>query len=67
LLLRPGRLERLVFAEPPNCPPRLQRTAGKSVPMNTDVTAMRLSIDAAGVTAEDVAKPTKSSGGQRIC
>lgn len=82
-LLRPGRLERLVFVEPPDAEARAQilKTAGKSVPLADDVdletlageldgysaadcvallreaalTAMRRSIDAADVTADDVA------------
>ena len=83
-LLRPGRLEKLVFVEPPDAEARREilRTAGKSVPLAEDVdldaladeldgysaadcvallreaalTAMRRSIDAADVTAADVAK-----------
>jgi transitional endoplasmic reticulum ATPase len=83
-LLRPGRLERLVFVEPPDAEARREilRTAGKSIPLSDDVdldaladdldgysaadcvallreaalTAMRRSIDAADVTAADVAK-----------
>src|SRR6476661_7251223 len=83
-LLRPGRLEKLVFVEPPDADARREilRTAGKSVPLADDVdldalageiegysaadcvallreaalTAMRRSIDAADVTAADVAK-----------
>ena len=83
-LLRPGRLEKLVFVEPPDADARrdILRTAGKSVPLSDDVnldaladdldgysaadcvallreaalTAMRRSIDAADVTAADVAK-----------
>ena len=83
-LLRPGRLERLVFVEPPDTEARREilRTAGKSIPLAGDVdldalageldgysaadcvallreaalTAMRRSIDAADVTAADVAK-----------
>ncbi|MBX9920025.1 MAG: AAA family ATPase, partial [Mycolicibacterium frederiksbergense] len=83
-LLRPGRLEKLVFVEPPDAQARkdILRTAGKSIPLAGDVdldalaedldgysaadcvallreaalTAMRRSIDAADVTAEDVAK-----------
>jgi len=83
-LLRPGRLEKLVFVEPPDAEARREilRTAGKSVPLADDVdldalaeqlegysaadcvallresalTAMRRSIDAAAVTAADVAK-----------
>jgi transitional endoplasmic reticulum ATPase len=82
-LLRPGRLERLVFVEPPDAEARREilRTAGKSVPLSNDVdldalaveltgysgadcvallreaalTAMRRSIDAADVTAADIA------------
>lgn len=82
-LLRPGRLEKLVFVEPPDAQARkdILRTSGKSVPLAADVdldalaedldgysaadcvallreaalTAMRRSIDAADVTAEDVA------------
>jgi transitional endoplasmic reticulum ATPase len=82
-LLRPGRLERLVFVEPPDAAARREilRTAGKSIPLADDVdldamadqldgysaadcvallreaalTAMRRSIDAADVTAADVA------------
>jgi len=82
-LLRPGRLERLVFVEPPDAEARYQilKTAGKSVPLSDEVdlrslaadldgysaadcvallresalTAMRRSIDAADVTAADVA------------
>ncbi|MCT7658610.1 AAA family ATPase [Mycobacterium deserti] len=82
-LLRPGRLEKLVFVEPPDAEARREilRTAGKSVPLADDVdldalagdldgysaadcvallreaalTAMRRSIDAADVTAADVA------------
>jgi transitional endoplasmic reticulum ATPase len=83
-LLRPGRLEKLVFVEPPDAEARREilRTAGKSIPLSDDVdldalageldgysaadcvallreaalTAMRRSIDAADVTAADVAK-----------
>jgi len=82
-LLRPGRLERLVFVEAPDADARYEilKTAAKSVPLSEDVdlkavaadldgysaadcvallresalTAMRRSIDAADVTAEDVA------------
>ena len=82
-LLRPGRLEKLVFVEPPDAEARREilRTAGKSIPLAGDVdldalageldgysaadcvallreaalTAMRRSIDAADVTAADVA------------
>ncbi|MGV0872283.1 AAA family ATPase [Mycolicibacterium sp. XJ879] len=87
-LLRPGRLEKLVFVEPPDAEARREilRTAGKSVPLADDVdldavaqeldgysaadcvallresalTAMRRSIDAADVTAADVAKASEA-------
>jgi transitional endoplasmic reticulum ATPase len=83
-LLRPGRLEKLVFVEPPDADARREilRTAGKSIPLSADVnldalageldgysaadcvallreaalTAMRRSIDATDVTADDVQK-----------
>jgi SpoVK/Ycf46/Vps4 family AAA+-type ATPase len=81
-LLRPGRLEKLVFVEPPDAQGRLEilRTAGKSVPLHgvdlgalaadldgysaadcvallreAALTAMRCSIDAAEITAADIA------------
>jgi transitional endoplasmic reticulum ATPase len=87
-LLRPGRLERLVFVEPPGAAARREivRTAGKSIPLSADVdldevaaeldgysaadcvallreaalTAMRRSIDAADVTAADLAAARKT-------
>jgi transitional endoplasmic reticulum ATPase len=87
-LLRPGRLERLVFIEPPDAAARgeILRTAGKSIPLSDDVdldevaagldgysavdcvallreaalTAMRRSIDAADVTAADLAAARKA-------
>lgn len=83
-LLRPGRLEKLVFVPPPDADARraILATSGKSIPLSDDVnldaladelegysaadcvallreaalTAMRRSIDAADVTADDVAK-----------
>lgn len=83
-LLRPGRLERLVFVPPPDAEARadILRAAGRSVPLAHDVdlsalaadldgysaadcaallresalTAMRRDIDAAEVTADDVAR-----------
>ncbi|HEU0191461.1 MAG TPA: AAA family ATPase [Mycobacterium sp.] len=83
-LLRPGRLEKLVFVEPPDADARrdILRIAGKSVPLHSDVaidqlaaeldgysaadcvallreaalTAMRRSVDAADVTAADIAE-----------
>ncbi|MGD9618837.1 MAG: AAA family ATPase [Mycolicibacterium sp.] len=86
-LLRPGRLEKLVFVEPPDAEARAQilRAAAKSVPLVSEgpqavdldalageldgysaadcvallreaaLTAMRRSIDAADVTADDIA------------
>ncbi|MGE2726447.1 AAA family ATPase [Mycolicibacterium pulveris] len=91
-LLRPGRLEKLVFVEPPDAEARREilRTAGKSIPLASEgdqavdldaladeldgysaadcvallresaLTAMRRSIDAADVTAADVAKARES-------
>ncbi|MBO0864981.1 MAG: AAA family ATPase [Mycobacterium sp.] len=87
-LLRPGRLEKLVFVEPPDAAARREilRTAGKSIPLSADVdlddlaagldgysaadcvallreaalTAMRRSIDAADVTAADLAAARKT-------
>jgi transitional endoplasmic reticulum ATPase len=87
-LLRPGRLERLVFVEPPDAAARAEilRTAGKSMPLSDDVdldevaagldgysaadcvallreaalTAMRRSIDATAVTADDLAAARKA-------
>jgi transitional endoplasmic reticulum ATPase len=87
-LLRPGRLERLVFVEPPDAAARREilRTAGRSIPLSADVdldevaagldgysaadcvallreaalTAMRRSIDAADVTAADLAAARKT-------
>jgi transitional endoplasmic reticulum ATPase len=82
-LLRPGRLEKLVFVEPPDAAARrdILRAAGRSIPLAADVdldaeaaaldgysaadcvallreaalAAMRRSIDAADVTAADLA------------
>ncbi len=81
-LLRPGRLEKLVYVEPPDAQGRLEilRTAGKSIPLRdvdlealaadldgysaadcvallreAALTAMRRSVDAAEITAADVA------------
>ena len=87
-LLRPGRLERLVFVQPPDAAARREilRTAGKSVPLSAEVdldelaadldgysaadcvallreaalTAMRRSIDAADVTAADLATASEN-------
>jgi len=81
-LLRPGRLEKLVFVEPPDAHARadILRAAGKSIPLHgvdldalaadldgysaadcvallreAALTAMRRSVDAAEITADDVA------------
>jgi transitional endoplasmic reticulum ATPase len=81
-LLRPGRLEKLVFVEPPDARARadILRAAGKSIPLHdvdldalaadldgysaadcvallreAALTAMRRSVDAAEITAADVA------------
>lgn len=82
-LLRPGRLERLVFVPPPDAAARLAilRTAGRSVPLVDEVNltalaeeldgysaadcaallreaalaAMRRDVDAADITADDIA------------
>ncbi|KAA0022178.1 AAA family ATPase [Antrihabitans cavernicola] len=87
-LLRPGRIERLVFVPPPDAAARrdILRTAGKNVPLADDVeldsladdlegysaadcaallreaalAAMRRSVDAADVTAADIAAARKT-------
>ena len=87
-LLRPGRLERLVFVPPPDAQARadILRAAGRDVPLADDVdlaelaedldgysaadcaallresalTAMRRDIDAAEVTADDVARARRA-------
>ena len=53
-LLRPGRLEKLVFVEPPDAQARLDilRTAGKSVPLR-DVDLVALAADLDGYSAAD--------------
>ncbi|MGA8544082.1 MAG: AAA family ATPase [Mycobacterium sp.] len=53
-LLRPGRLEKLVFVEPPDAQARLDilRTAGKSVPLR-DVDMAALAADLDGYSAAD--------------
>lgn len=54
-LLRPGRLEKLVFVEPPDAEARTQilRTAGKSVPFADDVDLESLAADLDGYSAAD--------------
>ncbi|MFD4457303.1 AAA family ATPase [Nocardia sp. NPDC058480] len=56
-LLRPGRLDRLVFVPPPDGPARLEilRTAGRSVPLATDVDLAVLAEDLDGYSAADCA------------
>lgn len=54
-LLRPGRLERLVFVEPPDAHARREilRTAGKSVPLADDVDLDRVAAELDGYSAAD--------------
>ncbi|MBD0323431.1 MAG: AAA family ATPase, partial [Aldersonia sp.] len=54
-LLRPGRLERLVFVEPPDADARLAilRTAGRSVPLAEDVDIEALAAELDGYSAAD--------------
>ena len=54
-LLRPGRLERLVFVEPPDADARHQilKTAAKSVPLSADVDLEALAADLDGYSAAD--------------
>ena len=54
-LLRPGRLERLVFVEPPDADARHQilKTAAKSVPLSADVDLKALAADLDGYSAAD--------------
>ncbi|KUI36372.1 ATPase [Mycobacterium sp. IS-1496] len=54
-LLRPGRLERLVFVEPPDAEARREilRTAGKSVPLADDVDLDALAEGLDGYSAAD--------------
>ncbi|MGY0501973.1 AAA family ATPase [Nocardia sp. FBN12] len=56
-LLRPGRLDRLVFVPPPDGPARLEilRTAGRSVPLADDVDLAALAEDLDGYSAADCA------------
>ncbi|MGV9822695.1 AAA family ATPase [Nocardia xishanensis] len=56
-LLRPGRLERLVFVPPPDSAARLEilRTAGRSVPLADDVDLTALAADLDGYSAADCA------------
>ncbi|MEO6794372.1 MAG: AAA family ATPase [Mycobacterium sp.] len=54
-LTRPGRLEKLVFVEPPDADARRQilRVAGKSVPLHDDVNLDALAADLDGYSAAD--------------
>jgi transitional endoplasmic reticulum ATPase len=54
-LLRPGRLEKLVFVEPPDAEARREilRTAGKSIPLSDDVDLDTLADDLDGYSAAD--------------
>ena len=54
-LLRPGRLERLVFVEPPDAAARREilRTAGKSIPLSADVNLDEVAAGLDGYSAAD--------------
>ena len=54
-LLRPGRLEKLVFVEPPDADARREilRTAGKSIPLSADVNLDALADELDGYSAAD--------------
>ncbi|OBA80467.1 ATPase [Mycobacterium sp. 1164966.3] len=54
-LLRPGRLERLVFVEPPDAEARgeILRTAGKSIPLSADVDLDEVAAGLDGYSAAD--------------
>ncbi|MBS9532765.1 AAA family ATPase [Mycobacterium sp. M1] len=54
-LLRPGRLEKLVFVEPPDADARraILRVTGKSVPLHGDVDLDALAADLDGYSAAD--------------
>ncbi|WP_125078375.1 AAA family ATPase [Mycobacterium sp. P7213] len=54
-LTRPGRLEKLVFVEPPDADARRQilRVSGKSVPLHDDVDLDALAADLEGYSAAD--------------
>jgi transitional endoplasmic reticulum ATPase len=54
-LLRPGRLEKLVFVEPPDAQARREilRTVGKSIPLAADVDLDALAADLDGYSAAD--------------
>jgi len=54
-LLRPGRLEKLVFVEPPDAAARREilRTSGRSIPLSDDVDLDSLADDLDGYSAAD--------------
>ncbi|BBY27850.1 AAA family ATPase [Mycolicibacterium sediminis] len=54
-LLRPGRLEKLVFVEPPDADARrdILRTAGKSIPLSPDVDLNAIADELDGYSAAD--------------
>ncbi|ORA09431.1 AAA family ATPase [Mycobacterium arosiense] len=54
-LLRPGRLERLVFVDPPDAAARREilRTAGKSIPLGADVDLDEVAAGLDGYSAAD--------------
>jgi transitional endoplasmic reticulum ATPase len=54
-LLRPGRLEKLVFVDPPDTEARREilRTAGKSIPLSDDVDLDALASELDGYSAAD--------------
>jgi transitional endoplasmic reticulum ATPase len=54
-LLRPGRLEKLVFVEPPDAQARrdILRTSGKSIPLSADVDLDALADELDGYSAAD--------------
>jgi transitional endoplasmic reticulum ATPase len=54
-LLRPGRIERLVYVPPPDATARAEilRAAGKSVPLDKDVDLAALAADLDGFSAAD--------------
>ncbi|MBF6329157.1 AAA family ATPase [Nocardia transvalensis] len=56
-LLRPGRLERLVFVPPPDAAARAEilRTASRSVPLAAEVNLRKLAADLDGYSAADCA------------
>ena len=54
-LLRPGRLEKVVFVEPPNADARrdILRTSGKAIPLSADVNLDELADQLDGYSAAD--------------